>query len=193
MLDNDVLHVSSLSDMIIVLAEDFDRCHKNVVNAITDARQSNEPMDDQFHARQLIRSLFALVEGVTFAIKMYALAEVEVTGGPISDAERALACEERYQINNQGEAIITSAHIRLKENIRFAFHLFSKVSDTPSNLDVQSEWWNSLVRSIKVRDRLMHPRSPEDLTIYPKETLAAADAERGFREAVYRLIGLDHS
>ncbi len=193
MLDNDVLDVSSLGDMVIILSEDFDRCLESVISAITDTRQSDDPIDDQFHARQLVRSLFALVEGVTFSLKRLAITEQIVAGSSISDAERALALEEKYILNNQGEAMVVAAHIRLKENIRFAFHLYSKVFDTPSTLDVQSEWWNSLVRSIKVRDRLMHPRSPEDLTIYPKETRAVADAERGFREAIYRLVGLDHS
>ena len=102
----------------------------------------------------------------------------------ISPPERFLAAEITYELNDKGEILERSAHIKLVRNIRFAFALYEKAHNLQTTLDVSSEWWFCLRESIKVRDRLTHPRLPEDLDISPKELINAIKAKNGFEETL---------
>jgi hypothetical protein len=80
------------------------------------------------------------------------------------------------------------ALINLSRNIRFAFRLYEKVFDHKPKFDVEARWWGCLQRSIKVRDRLTHPRDPEDLDVLAKELIEALEARQGFRELLQAYI-----
>ncbi len=80
------------------------------------------------------------------------------------------------------------AKIPLAKNIRFAFSVFAEANGTKPTLDVGSEWWSKLQESIRVRDRLTHPRSPSDLDVSPSEVISTVVAKSGFDEALHALI-----
>lgn len=65
-------------------------------------------------------------------------------------------------------------------NIRFAFTLLERAHGYPSQFDASSEWWFCFRESTKVRDRLMHPRMPEDLDVSGDEIIKALKAKNGF-------------
>lgn len=58
-------------------------------------------------------------------------------------------------------------------------------------MDFSSEWWSSLKKSIKVRDRLMHPRMPNDLDVSDDEVQDTIKAMEGFTKIIYRYFGFD--
>ncbi|MFY9327502.1 MAG: hypothetical protein WAO76_05705, partial [Georgfuchsia sp.] len=57
-------------------------------------------------------------------------------------------------------------------------------SAEPSKFDPSSEWWGCLKKTIKVRDRLMHPRMPLDIDISDEEVVDALKATEGFFNAL---------
>ena len=50
--------------------------------------------------------------------------------------------------------------VQLSRNLKFAFILFSKGFKSWTKLHVSGVGWQSLLRSIKVRDRITHPKKP---------------------------------
>jgi hypothetical protein len=63
------------SELIETLGDDIDRCHRELIGSIDrgDVDPSgNVYADYEYHARQLIRAIFAFVEAVTFSIKVQA-------------------------------------------------------------------------------------------------------------------------
>lgn len=175
-----------IDELMVVLGRDFDRLAKRM---LASAKRGYVSSADAAHARNLVRCLFALVEGVTFAIKLWALGRHVDEGkrGPPGAGE--LVFEERYDIADKGEIVTRPVRITLERNVKFAFRFFVETYGIPNPLKTDSDWWRAFKRCGRVRNRLMHPRRPEDLDITPKEIIDAVTAEAGFRETVAGLLG----
>ncbi len=135
--------------------------------------------DYEFHARQFFRAAFAFIEGVTFALKTRAAHYCLAEGIELSDGEIDFVAERDYRLNNNGTVSEQSAHIRLADNVRFAIAICEKARRMPPTFDANVAWWSQLMASIRVRDRLMHPKSPEDLDITHDEVNILFDAYKG--------------
>ncbi len=62
----------------MTLGEDVNRCHRELIGALDAGKvdkQGNVTADYEYHARQLIRAFFAFVEGITFSVKIRAVAD----------------------------------------------------------------------------------------------------------------------
>jgi hypothetical protein len=145
----------------------------------------------EYHARQLIRSIFAFIEAVTFSVKIGAAERCDTRGLGYSEAERLFVAETEFALKDNGEIFERPAHIRLADNIRFAFRLQEKSRGMTDAFNANVKWWACLKSSIKVRDRIMHPKMPEDVDISPDEIINALEAYKGFQAqlAIYGNYG----
>jgi hypothetical protein len=116
--------------------------------------------------RIYVRSVFATIEAWIYAIKQMALRWHPDPKCPtISEAERAFAQEHEYRLTVSGDVETRRAKISLEANLRFGFKLLGKAGYVPSELDVSGPEWQSFKRAIKIRDRITHPKSVDDLNI----------------------------
>ena len=172
-------------ELIETLEEDFERCHTELVKSfdagIVD-NVGNVTADYAFHARQLVRAFFAYVEGVIFSVKVCGAAHCLANGIDITPQERFFAAEVDYSLDNKGQVVEQRAHIKLASNMRFAFALTEKAHGLEPRFDPSVEWWSNFQTSIKVRDRLMHPKLPGDLDVSGGEIIAVLKAKKGFAE-----------
>lgn len=121
-------------------------------------------------------------------MKLAALDDCLDNGVEVSHADADLVFEVRHDLNDKGKIVETPAHIKLTRNIKFTLALYARAHRIARKLDTASEWWECLVSSIKVRDRLMHPRNPKDLDVSPKEVISAIKAQRGYSSEIIALI-----
>ena len=91
---------------------------------------------------------------------------------------------QKVTFENRGEVIERAAHIRLSDNVRFAFMLQEKALGIDEAFDASVDWWSCLQSSIKVRDRLTHPKLPGDIDITGEEVLTALQAFNGFKDQI---------
>jgi hypothetical protein len=176
--------------LIDALANDIDRCHAGLLAAI-DAGQTdsegNVDADYEFHARQLVRSILAFIEGVTFSAKITAIVTCTDMGIEVTDLERLVAVEVDYDLNDKGEVVERPAKLSLVNNLRFAFRLLERSQNRGQTFDPSSEWWACLRSTIRVRDRLTHPRLPKDLEITGTEIVNAIKARNGFTNMLRKI------
>ncbi|QLK46775.1 hypothetical protein DR996_17095 [Vibrio owensii] len=183
----------STGELILTLNEDFERCYTNVLKDLDEGEKQEDGStiaDHEFNARQLVRAGFAYIEGVSFSLKVAAIDDAIENGIELSQAEIDFAFEVSHQLNDKGNIVEVSAHINLTRNIKFAFTLYSKAHRLDKSFDAGLTWWSDLRKAIKVRDRLMHPRSPEDLDIEPSEVITVVSAVRGFESLLAEYIGV---
>lgn len=134
-----------------------------------------DPTDlNQIERRAMIRTAFALIEALVFAMKTIAIRSPGP--GALSHGEIALAQEEDYELSDKGDVQVRPARLSFLKNLRFAFYLFEKTTGAEHQLDVAGNGWQSLQRAIKVRDRLMHPKWPSDLKVTDNEARDALHA-----------------
>ena len=173
------------SELIEVLGNDVSRCHLELIGSI-DAGQVDEngdvDADYEYHSRQLIRAIFAFIEAVTFSVKVWAAHHCMKHNRDISDGERFFSVDIEHSLTNTGVVKERAAHIRLADNIRFAFALQEKALRIENPFDPSCEWWSCLQSSIKVRDRLTHPKLPGDIDVSGSEIVMALKAYEGFKD-----------
>ena len=102
----------------------------------------------------------------------------------ITDAERFFATDIDHILTEKGEIIERPAHIRLSDNIRFAFALQEKALGISDKFDASTEWWSCFKSSVRVRDRLTHPKLPEDIDVSCAEFIDDLKAYEGFKQQV---------
>ncbi len=183
-------------ELISVLFEDFQRCYGGVLEDVQNGETQEDGTtlaDHEYNARQLVRSGFAYIEGVTFSIKVAAIDDAIENGITLSQAEIDFAFEVSHNLNDKGYISEGSAHIKLTRNIKFAFNLYSKAHDLNKEFDAGVKWWDELRKAIKIRDRLMHPRMPEDLDITAKEVITVIAAVRGFESLITEYLNIKNA
>lgn len=174
-------------ELIETLGEDVDRCHVMLLASLDQGeidKDGSVTADYEYHARNLIRSILAYIEAVTFSVKVSSVEKCLDSEIEVSDHERYLSVEIDSELNDNGEIIERPAKLRLASNVRFAFRLLEKASGKPTKFDPKLEWWSCLKETIRVRDRLTHPRMPEDIDISGDEIIKALKAMEGFSNAL---------
>jgi hypothetical protein len=180
-------------ELIDTLGDDVTRCHEELILSIDDGITDSDgsiDADYEYHARQLVRSIFAFIEGVTFSMKVKAANYCLQNNKDITDAERFFAVDIDHTLTDKGLVIEKPAYIRLSDNVRFAFALQEKALGFTESFDASCEWWSCFKSAIKVRDRLTHPKLPEDIDVSGDEIITVLKAFNGFKEQALKYAEL---
>ena len=137
--------------------------------------------DSPFNRRTYVRAYFAFVEGWVWINKQLALVRHYLSNTPLlSEAEVALLRDEQYEVKSNGDAVIRTKFIRLVDNIRFMDKCLDKVGRPTKPLDFESPAWRALKESVEIRNRITHPRTPEDLDLSDEDMKTIQDAANWF-------------
>lgn len=167
MSDDDDNWRTQLDEVYLLLREEFDLLAKAQLEPDSTVLYADPAQLSQIERRAMIRSAFALIEALVFAMKTIAVRRP----GPraLSLGETALAREEDYELSDKGEVLERQSRLPFLKNLRFAFHLLQKTSGGERHLDLATDGWQALQRATRVRDRLMHPKWPPDLEVTDQE------------------------
>lgn len=146
--------------------------------------------DTQLARRALVRSIFAMLEGVIFGLKQRAIETDAGEKRSLSASEVSLGREELADLDDQGRVKTRKANTRFEPNLRFAFSVFAKAHGTSFTLDASGVGWQALSRSVKVRDRITHPKRPSDVAISDMELADMESAYIWFHERFIELFGV---
>ena len=139
--------------------------------------------------RNYVRAVFAFIEGHVWGIKQISY-EFSRNSTVFSAAELAMLLEQAPDLSDNGSVTTRATKIPLRRNIRFAFLALARVFGTEHVFDVDSEGWKALVAAIKIRDRLMHPKTVADLTVTREEFAIVQAGYAHFRTQQSDAIGL---
>jgi hypothetical protein len=172
----------------------FALLHALALDLVESERRLPEAADSDDHAnyqsafRVATRSLFALIEGITFMMKRLAYEVGRAHGVEFTRAEITALLEETSDVNEKGCATAKRFTIQLKNNVRFAFRMLSKVFKSDYQVDVSGADWDRFLNAVSIRNRLMHPKRLEDLTLSVDETQAVAETSRWFYGSLEGLL-----
>lgn len=162
--------------------------HNEVVGARDLAERPVGAFTENSARRQLFRSCFAHIEGVLFAFKQILL--------HYDDLQQFLKCEERSFMQEiefylSGKEIDERpAFIRLAQNIQVTFAIWGRIDPTktlpPASYDTSE--WSALLESIRVRNRVTHPKRKTDLDISDHELQRLFEGFNWFKEAMICVV-----
>lgn len=134
--------------------------------------------------RQLVRAAFALVEASTFYLKRIAFSAAKDGSDKLHRAVEAALLNEAYDVRPDGRVRVRGARIPTLANIRLSLNAIA-ASVAPG---FEPRWgdagWEAMRNSLKVRDRLMHPKSLIDLIVTDEELMSMRQTLEWYRKTL---------
>jgi hypothetical protein len=168
--------VDELNKTFRILAEDVDESRAY-------GRENPAP----FAHRTLLRTNFAVIEGMTYSFRQVALAAA-AKSDLFSPAEIALLKEESYYLNKKGQVEPRYDWQPLLPSIIFSMRCFARVYGAPFEPDTGDNGWACMSKYKKLRDRLTHPKSSADLQLSDSDLEIAMKATAWFKSTVQNLL-----
>ena len=91
------------------------------------------------------------------------------TGAGFSPYELLFLAEVAVDLDEKGQIKARRSKISLEKNLVFAFRIYAQACEIQYKLNKSNQGWQDLKKAIKVRDRLMHPKRVQDLTVSDEE------------------------
>ena len=158
--------------------KEFDDLFKALIGDVERLNDVLGKSDHPLTRGAYVRAVFALLEGMTYAMKQVALDYRWHLRNPFSDTEVAILQEKNYSLNDTGQVSVRTANLPFLPNLRFAFYAFCKSHNASYSLPVTGKGWHALQHALRVRHRLMHPKSADDLLVKNAEM---EDVDTAFR------------
>lgn len=144
----------------------------------TDANQAFErALRDESARREYVRAVFALVEGITFAMKQCALASKNVE---FTESERQLLKEHEHVLDENGRVHVRKARLKTTANTRFGLESFARTCRHSRRPNVSGDGWQAFKKALLLRDRLTHPKNAASLQVTDGELLDVTRARSWF-------------
>jgi hypothetical protein len=129
--------------------------------------------DTPSNRRDTIRATFSAIEGVHWMLKTSVL---EDTVNLLTIHEIAAMSEETYSVSDSGKVESLPRFIPLTASIRLLVAALQKLKPD-YQVDFQHSGWAALKQAVRVRNRLVHPKTIKDLEVSDADLGAAV---RGF-------------
>lgn len=148
--------------------EVFDDLQKTTNIVFEDAfriAQALGTSDDPWLRRSYVRSIFAAIEAITFGIKRVTLqmSKHRQIKLDVDELERL----KEVRIDSYGKP--QKRFLPFSDNIKFAFNVFAKVHGFHCVAQFGDSGWQAMLEAVSVRDRLMHPKSSQDLEVTARD------------------------
>lgn len=136
---------------------------RTLVEDVEAADQRRELSDTPGHRRDAVRTMFAAIEGVAWICREYVRTTAKALDVLDPILEMALL-EQTYFVSDRGKVKTQTRYIAFTA----MFKLVSKICEEISSsffVDFTAYGWNCVLESIEIRNKLMHPKSFEDLNV----------------------------
>jgi len=156
--------LSGMAELMNTLLEDLRAALEENLVASKDRKRI-----DQRHARNLIRIFGALVDALAFHLKQRVLHLSKAGIAKLDSGRLSILEEANYDLRENGAVERRPRRLPFLPNFRFAFQEFFKFHGGTFALDVTGEDWKNFCCAVQLRNRMMHPRSAEDLKVERNE------------------------
>lgn len=142
----------------------------------------------QLMCRVAYLAFFSYAEATVFCLKKQILLLRKYEGWEVKGEERWFLTEKKEFATKTGLNVSRPFHIPLPKNITYTFDEYAFMHWSEYHIDTSEAGWSSFGKALSVRNRVAHPKSPQDLTITGEEAKCLKDAAEWFDNAVKGLL-----
>jgi hypothetical protein len=131
--------------------------------------------NSQFAKRAYIRSIFAYMEGTIWIFKQLIVQTVfqsKAVTNPLrllSIAELGLLSDVSYDLKDNGEPYEQQKFLPISKNLRFTVGIMNRFTHSSIDLQTNSKTWDRFNKTIKIRNRITHPKNTGEIDITDEE------------------------
>jgi hypothetical protein len=168
--------VNRLQDVFRILNADLDE-------ALAYGRSNPSP----FAHRSLVRTHFAMIEGVSFQLRQITLASLIDTDF-LTPEEIVLLREKRYSIDNTGSPKAQETFHSFLPNLLFSIRCYLKNHGALYTVNMTGDGWAAMQRAIKIRNRVTHPKNSESLELTTQDLKDFTDAAVWWKQTMLEMF-----
>jgi hypothetical protein len=129
--------------------------------------------------RHFVRAVFAWIEALSYLFRQVALSKI--ADGPFTPEKMPtlLALQERtFAINDKGEVKSTPQKASTSSLLLFSLKSFAASQGLPLlDIDKGGRNWQFYVQALTIRDRLTHPKNPNDVYLSDQDIVTVQEAK----------------
>lgn len=144
-----------------------DQFAKVLAEDVLQARQRMENDPTESHRREFVRATCSAIEAQSWQLKMYVTENV-LTKKTTSVHDISALKEESYAINDKGEIYVQPRGYSIKVGLRLVYSILKR-HGVPVHIDFGSADWKNIDAAVKIRNRVMHPKCMEDISVSKSE------------------------
>ena len=156
------------------------------------SRELSANSGDQFMRRNLVRIFAAFVEGFSFLLKQVVLRLHDPLQEQLSIDE--LSKLKEIKLDAVGQPVLDEQGVPkrrflpLHDNFRFTGVIFGRLCGSKYTVSYGSAGYQAFRRTMSVRDRLMHPKAIEDLSLTNSEIVDLQTAWQWYQTETVALL-----
>ena len=124
--------------------------------------------------RDLVRTSFAAIEGLVWVLKQRFSKTAQETYG-LDAPEIAVLADKSFRLGTDGKIHSQQNHLPTLATIRLISRIAERISGQAS-IDFSLAGWEQLRLAIQVRNRITHPKKPDDLQISASDLATVLDS-----------------
>jgi hypothetical protein len=158
---------------------------------IKDVTISEEKLDNQDYSRRAyVRALFAMIEGVTYAMKLalFVIARSSGKTGNLKIPDLVVLKGSTFDLNDKGEVQEKEKHFRISDNLKFTVKSVNRVLGSSIDLGIGTQNWTNFTKSVKIRNNITHPKNLADLVISDKDLECIRSVNSWFNDIVVAMM-----
>lgn len=125
-----------------------------------------------FRRRNYVKTVFSSIEGILFSMKRILLSHYK----ELSDEEIIKLQEYKLVGANENKLKKELFLLRMKDNVKFVIRTYEKVKTNGFVTNLKAGDWKKFILSIKIRNRITHPKHSSDLLISEDELKIVQEA-----------------
>lgn len=131
--------------------------------------------DSQQSRRDVVRTIWAANEGLIWVLREHVTDCADMTYG-LEAQEAAVLSETIYNVTSNGKISSQAKFVPLLDMFRLLGRIAARI-EPDAAIDFGTTGWDSLVKSQRIRNRITHPKSRQDLHLTDDDIFAT---ELGF-------------
>ena len=140
-----------------------------------------------FAQRTLVRTAFALMEGLAYQLRQITLASLAQTN-LLSVVEIDLLKEERHTLNAKGEPETRDNFQAFPRTLLFTIQCYLKVHGATYEPNTSHHGWEAMRKFVGIRNRITHPKSDVDLELSDADMACAVTADAWWRVTILEML-----
>ncbi len=159
-----------------------------LLDLVNDMKTAEEKMDNQQHSRRVyVRTLFAMIEGVTYAMKV-ALFGIGREYCRLKVPDLVVLKGSTFDLNNKGEIQEKPKHFQIPGNLRFTVRSVERVLESRIDLGVGTQDWTKFKKAVTIRNHITHPKNSRDFDISDEDLECIRSVNSWFNNIVQAMM-----
>lgn len=159
---------------------------------VEDVKTAEKKLDNQQYSRRVyVRTLFAMIEGVTYAMKLalFVIARNFGNPGKLNVPDLAMLKGSTFYLNDKGEVQEKEKHFRIQDNLKFTVKSVNRVLGSSIDLGIGTQDWTNFFGTVKIRNNVTHPKNLSDITISDEDLERIRSVNSWFNGIVKEMMG----